>query len=499
MNKLIRNEKGSVMIIVAFAMVAFMGMAAMSIDLGTAYVTKANLQKAADAAALAGAAASDQDTAATNMAKTNGVEGAGTTITVEACVVGGTTTSVPAYTSDELNQQRIDLTSEYNNTSKTSDADLIQLAKDNSITDGLSSPHTSAEFGSKTDAELISQAQGLSLPTTTNNYKYTAAQLDAMKIFDMTASVLAQTATNNGVFDSVSKYFKKNSKNGYDFQNNNDEAAAKTTLRTELEKIVTGTKTLSRADLINEIVAKLNASYTITITDKSALITALVNKQIADMANEVLKVGGKPVQGVKVTCTKEVSYTFAKVLGINGTTVSAHAVAVKSLWAGDALPFINLDGLAEDSPKNQDLEAWNMTGPGDKERISNDDLVVGTDTIQVTYIDGITFKKGKVLSEIKEPLMNIVKEGNEVYVISIKHDQIANYKKGGSKELKNGDVIPPEDTVLLKCLVKKDWNGTGSDVIRLKFLDFYSWDATAKSYQSASGEDPVSGRLKLVE
>lgn len=54
MKRFLHNQKGSVLIIVALGMVAFMGMAAMSIDLGTAYVTKSNLQKAADAAALAG-------------------------------------------------------------------------------------------------------------------------------------------------------------------------------------------------------------------------------------------------------------------------------------------------------------------------------------------------------------------------------------------------------------------------------------------------------------
>lgn len=55
MRKFLHNQKGSVMVIVAMAMVVFMGMAALTIDLSTSYVTKSNLQKAADAAAMAGA------------------------------------------------------------------------------------------------------------------------------------------------------------------------------------------------------------------------------------------------------------------------------------------------------------------------------------------------------------------------------------------------------------------------------------------------------------
>lgn len=55
MRKFLHNQKGSVLVVVAFGMALFVGFAAFTVDLGTAYVTKSNLQKAADAAALAGA------------------------------------------------------------------------------------------------------------------------------------------------------------------------------------------------------------------------------------------------------------------------------------------------------------------------------------------------------------------------------------------------------------------------------------------------------------
>jgi Flp pilus assembly protein TadG len=84
MKKLIHNQKGSVMIVVALGLAVFMGFAALSIDLGTAYVTKSNLQKAADAAALAGAQLLPNSTNARNnafnYAAKNGVTSSETTV-----------------------------------------------------------------------------------------------------------------------------------------------------------------------------------------------------------------------------------------------------------------------------------------------------------------------------------------------------------------------------------------------------------------------------------
>jgi hypothetical protein len=186
---------------------------------------------------------------------------------------------------------------------------------------------------------------------------------------------------------------------------------------------------------------------------------------------------------IEVVCTRNVPNTFARVLGFKDTDVSARAVAQNSKWAGDALPFINLDGDGEGSTIGQPLSAWNKVGPGDKERISNTDLVVNTNSIKVKYEDGfITFKKGKVMSDVKDPLKNIVVVGNIVYIISLKQAEMPNYLKGGPKELKNGDLIPVEDTVLLKCEV----------------TDGYAWDASNNTYISATGDDP-GGSVGLSE
>ena len=110
----------------------------------------------------------------------------------------------------------------------------------------------------------------------------------------------------------------------------------------------------------------------------------------------------------------------------------------KSTWDGEALPFINLDGNAENSVKGQTLSAWNKVGPGDKERISNDDLVVSSDNtnIKVNYEDGITFKKGKVMSKITNALDNMLVVGKTVYLFSLKYSEMSNYAKGEQRNLR---------------------------------------------------------------
>lgn len=197
---------------------------------------------------------------------------------------------------------------------------------------------------------------------------------------------------------------------------------------------------------------------------------------------------------IEVVCTENVSYTFARVLGFTDKDVSARAVAQTNKWAGDALPFINLDGDAEDSTKGETLTGWNKVYPGDKERIHNDDLVVNTDSIKVNYEDGsILYKKGKDMSDINDPLDNILVAGRTVYLFSIKHDEIPNYEKKGSKELKEGDKIPLSDVVLLECKVIA-WDGK---IVTLEFENSY-FVSTSGITTATDGSD-VKQFAKLVE
>ncbi|NMD70119.1 hypothetical protein HHO41_07435 [Bacillus sp. DNRA2] len=74
MNRLIKEEKGAVIIVVALLMVAFLGVTALVIDGGMLYLEKQKLQDVTDAAALAGAqelpTAIDKATAQANQAIT---------------------------------------------------------------------------------------------------------------------------------------------------------------------------------------------------------------------------------------------------------------------------------------------------------------------------------------------------------------------------------------------------------------------------------------------
>jgi Flp pilus assembly protein TadG/cytoskeletal protein CcmA (bactofilin family) len=58
--KLIKDDDGAVMVIVALALVVLLGCMALVVDAGVMYVTKSNMQNVADAAALAGAQAISQ-------------------------------------------------------------------------------------------------------------------------------------------------------------------------------------------------------------------------------------------------------------------------------------------------------------------------------------------------------------------------------------------------------------------------------------------------------
>jgi len=494
LKKIVQNEDGAILVLVALMMFFIMGFAALVIDVGMLYQTKAKLQNAADAAALAGAQdlQTDYTKTAKDYAKLNGVDEtvAGTAVKVEFVPASAATeaTTVKTYTEAEIEAKRTELTTELNDTNKTSDDELIALAVKNSVTVGLTTTgnHTTAELTGKTDAELIKLANDNSVTT---DLTTTPAQLTDY-LNGLPDSSVIGFAQNHNI--DTSKYWKKDNT---EFQNKNDRTAA---INAIVAKLGNDKTIKDRPALIDAIVA---IPTTTTITDKSALVTAIVNKLIDALSNEVTVLGGMQdtKDGVKVTCTKEVSYTFAQILGFTKTTVTAHAVAVNSSWTGDALPFINLDGLGEDSPKGGYVDAWDKVGPGDKERIYNDDLVISPDKIKVKYEDGfIKFKKGKDMSQIKDPLKKIVVVGKTVYLISLKHIEMPNYAKKGSKELKNGDLIPTEDTVLLKCEVTDGWDGTGSDLIDLKFIDSYAWDASKKTYVSATGEDP-GGSVKLVE
>lgn len=462
LRKLRKEEDGQSLVMVALLLTVLLGFSALVIDVGTLYVTKAQLQSAADAGALAGAAVpvSDTVTEAKKYARANGVDDtvSGTTITVDPNV---TVAKVPVntggskYTPQELADIKAELIADLN---QETDARLMEMANGNAVTTGLS-------IGMQ--------------------YKYTAAQITAIPFLndvknnDSTVHDLEiiNLAKKEGIYDQIQGYVKQGGSGALDeFQNKNDRAAAIAKMKSELQKIKIPGNTI--------------------ISDKTALVGALANKMVAEIGEEVLEVYASASSRVAVTVAKKVTYTFARILGLTDSTVSAYAVAERDSWNGEALPFINLDGKAESSVKGQALSAWNKVGPGDKERISNDDLVVASDNsnIKVNYEDGITFKKGKVMSKITGALDNMLVVGKTVYLFSLKESEMSKYAKSGPMGLKNKFVIPLADVVLLECKVT-EWDGK---IVSLEFENYYNYNSSSNTFLSNTGTSP-SGSPKLVE
>ncbi len=185
---------------------------------------------------------------------------------------------------------------------------------------------------------------------------------------------------------------------------------------------------------------------------------------------------------IKVECTRTIFHTFAQVLGFTQTDVSAYAIAKKnSHWAGEALPFINLDDDYTDADyanaPNPQIESWEKTTSGDFESIHPYDYEVINSLesdayFKVHYSDGITLKKGVVANgpeKLKDNLEIYYQnhENETVYVFSLQSNIIndtANQGKvmladgtykylygSGDDKLKEGDVIDLSQMVLLEC------------------------------------------------
>lgn len=208
---------------------------------------------------------------------------------------------------------------------------------------------------------------------------------------------------------------------------------------------------------------------------------------------------------IEVVCKRKVSYTFARVLGFKETEVSARAVAQKkSQWAGEALPFINLD---DDYTKNPEIVAWEKVSPGDFESINNYEIInpSNPDKIYFTidYLNGVELKKGTVAT-IKQEVGFVYdqhKPDKPTYVLSLSSDVIKSGMvklKDGSyqslSKLKNKDVVDPSQLVLLKCIFH-DYDYQGK-TLYLKVLDVYD---IAKNEFPPDYVTPGSSSIKLVE
>ena len=96
---------------------------------------------------------------------------------------------------------------------------------------------------------------------------------------------------------------------------------------------------------------------------------------------------------IEVILEQPASFTFGRIFTSSGSMISARAVAMRNpKWAGEALPFINLDDNYDEDPH---IDLWEMVAPGDKEKIIADDFeVFNQDICELTYftvdfMDGI--------------------------------------------------------------------------------------------------------------
>ncbi|MGI6551003.1 MAG: pilus assembly protein TadG-related protein [Syntrophomonadales bacterium] len=165
---------------------------------------------------------------------------------------------------------------------------------------------------------------------------------------------------------------------------------------------------------------------------------------------------------IEVVCTRNVPYTFARVLGFTDIDISARAVAKHySQWAGEALPFINLD---DDYEKDREIVAWEKTTPGDFESINDYEIFYPDDPelcyFLVDYMNGVELKKGTVAT-IKQEVGYVYNQhypDKPVYVLSLSSAAMNSGQvmliDGSYRSLsglKNGDVVHPSQLVLLEC------------------------------------------------
>jgi len=201
---------------------------------------------------------------------------------------------------------------------------------------------------------------------------------------------------------------------------------------------------------------------------------------------------------IRVVCKRTVPYTFAKVLGLTDTVVEASAVAEKiPEWDGEALPFINLDDDYEADPE---IVAWEKTGPGDFESLwkdeyhmfnlgKNDDHSKGYFTID--YQDGIMITKGTVAT-VKQEVGYVYEQNKPVYIFSLSSDVI---NSGKYNSVKNKDVIPLEDVVLLQVTFDSyDYSGK---TLYLTVTEVY--DINDGVFPTDYLNNSSNGKSKLVE
>jgi hypothetical protein len=195
-----------------------------------------------------------------------------------------------------------------------------------------------------------------------------------------------------------------------------------------------------------------------TKAEETAKLYAKANDSKLEDSN-IKAIANTSTRKIEVVCTKKVSYTFARILGFVDADVSARAVAQKKGFDGGTLPFINFDTYSE----GMELTLWDKEGSGNKERLDTKTAIYKFDP-EVGAVHG----NGK-MSNIKDEVGDICKDGATVYLLSLSNDVMfersiipITTKNGKSDSfvwpkgnVGEGSIINSQHLVLLKCIVKK--------------------------------------------
>ena len=163
---------------------------------------------------------------------------------------------------------------------------------------------------------------------------------------------------------------------------------------------------------------------------------------------------------VEVKISQPAKNFFSGVIGVGDRTVRARAVGkYNSQWAGEVLPFLNLDANYQ---PGTEMTVWDKVFSGDFESIDNYEIVNedDPDTIyfKIDYMNGVELKKGKVAT-IKQEIGWIYNQKREhVYILSISQEvynsgrvMLVDGKYRPLNKLKNNDVVDPSQLVLVEC------------------------------------------------
>lgn len=237
----------------------------------------------------------------------------------------------------------------------------------------------------------------------------------------------------------------------------------------------------------------------------AAIVTAgdyvLENDLLASNIKAINTPYGGDVKKIEVVLEQPASFTFGRIFNPSETMITARAVAMRYPgWAGEALPFINLD---DNYGVDKKIEL-----PGDKEKIIYTDFEIHNEDIceliyfTVDYSDGVEITQEKVDPQ-KQEVDCVYEQGYPIFLVSLRSTVI----KSGEVKLDNGDgtfsyrslenlknnVIALDQLVLLYC----HWDTNGfPESLSLTVLDVYD---IGEGEFPEDYYNPVGGLSNLVE